>query len=235
MEFSSRGFQRSPQPAAAGAGAPHTPENRPAHKKAIHKVKESKLLSILWLVFVASIVVLILAIIFSFSAKSSESSLVNKDKYQAVFLDNGQAYFGKIKTLNNSYIDLRDIYYLYNGSNEEQNTAQNLSLVKLGTELHCPEDRMVIYRDQVSFWENLNDDGKVVTAIKDWKKQNPNGQKCSQTNQQNTQQSTSPQQTGTETGSETPPTQSGSSDQNGNSSSNPTGGNTPTNTGNGDL
>jgi len=200
MEFSSRGFQRSPQPAASSnSTAPQQSDRRPVHKKAMHKLKESKSVAILWVVFFASIAILIIAVIFSLSARGSESGLVNKKGYQAVFLENGQAYFGKIKDINSSYIDLRDIYYLYNGSADGQNTSQNLSLVKLGTELHCPEDRMVIYRNQVTFWENINDSGKVVTAINDWKKQNPNGQKCSEANQQSTQQqSTSPQQPTTE-------------------------------------
>jgi hypothetical protein len=87
------------------------------------------------------------------------------------------------------------VYYLYNGStNSQDQAAANLSLVKLGTELHCPKDQMVIYRDQISFWENLNSDGKVATAIKQYKDQNKDGQKCSTTTQQSTQQGTSPQQ-----------------------------------------
>ena len=42
-------------------------------------------------------------------------------------------------------------------------------LQKLGSELHGPEDQMVINRDQVQFWENLKDDGQVVKAITTYK------------------------------------------------------------------
>jgi hypothetical protein len=38
---------------------------------------------------------------------------------------------------------------------------------------------MVINRDQVQFWENLQADGQVANAVKSFKDQNPNGQKCS--------------------------------------------------------
>lgn len=229
MEFSSRGFQRSPQPAAPSGHGSQSQKDHPVHKKAIHKLKESKSIAILWVVFFASVALLIIAVIISLSAKQSESGLVKKDGYQAVFLNNGQAYFGKIKGMNGNYIDLQDIYYLYNGSTEGSSNASNLSLVKLGTELHCPEDRMVIYREQISFWENIDDSGKVVSAINDWKKQNPNGQKCSTANQQSTQQQgTSPQQTSTENSSSNENSSNSSQESNSQSESN-NAADTPTN------
>jgi len=125
-----------------------------------------------------AILALSLASLFYFD-KSGEVNLVDGKKSQAVFLTNGQVYFGKIKALNNQYVDLQDIYYL-NSSSDGTNQQQqpNLSLVKLGCELHGPQDRMVINREQVSFWENLKTDGKVAEAIKKWRDQNPEGQKC---------------------------------------------------------
>jgi hypothetical protein len=38
--------------------------------------------------------------------------------------------------------------------------------VKLGNEIHGPEQEMQISSSQVIFWENLKNDGKVVDAIK---------------------------------------------------------------------
>ena len=93
--------------------------------------------------------------------------------YQAVFLTNGQVYFGKIASMTAQEVTIEDIYYLQVEGQiqpEQQGTQQpKLSLVKLGNELHGPQDKMIINRDQVLFWENLKDDGKVVTAIKDHK------------------------------------------------------------------
>jgi hypothetical protein len=37
--------------------------------------------------------------------------------------------------------------------------------VKLGSELHGPQDAMFIDSDKVMFWENMKDDSKVVQAI----------------------------------------------------------------------
>ncbi len=107
----------------------------------------------------------------------NEARKVNGKEYQAVFLNNGQVYFGKVKTLNSKYIDLTNIFYIENnsqntGTTSAQNT--NYTLRKLGTtELHAPEDEMVINRDQVTFWENLKDSGQVVTKINEYYK-NPN-------------------------------------------------------------
>lgn len=120
-----------------------------------------------------------LALWFWSGSSYGQSSYVNTKEYQAVFLTNGQVYFGKVTSLNHDYMVLNDIYYLQSSSNSTSNpqpsTKNNdLTLVKLGlNELHAPEDRMVISQSQVSFWENMKDSSKVVSAIKQYQA-NPN-------------------------------------------------------------
>lgn len=106
-------------------------------------------------------------------SQSNSSSMrdVKTNQYQAVFLSNNQVYFGKIASINSDQIVLKDIYYLQvqQGVQPEEKAAQDnqqLSLAKLGGELHGPEDTMFINSKQILFWENLKDDGKVVQAIK---------------------------------------------------------------------
>lgn len=97
--------------------------------------------------------------------------------WQAVFLSNGQVYFGKVAKQNKTEIKLEDIYYLQvtrplqqtAEGQEQANTQGELSLVKLGNELHGPTDAMHINRDQVLFIEDLKDDSNVVTAIANYK------------------------------------------------------------------
>lgn len=96
-------------------------------------------------------------------------SAVAKNQYQALFLTNGQVYFGKLSHVNDKYVELSDIYYLQ--VQQAVQPAENdkdpqVSLAKLGSELHGPEDKMSVNREQVLFWENLKDDSKVVEAIK---------------------------------------------------------------------
>lgn len=99
------------------------------------------------------------------------------DKYQAVFLTNGQVYFGKMKDEGGNYIKLTDIFYLQAKDQAVQpkdtsNKEPDLTLIKLGKELHAPADEMNISRQQVLFWEEIKDDGKVMQAIKEYKNTN---------------------------------------------------------------
>lgn len=94
----------------------------------------------------------------------------SKAKYQSVFLTNGQVYFGKISNMDNNFVTLTDIYYLQVGPQQGSGTStttaqQEIHLVKLGQELHGPTDEMHISRQQILFYEDLKDDGQVVTAI----------------------------------------------------------------------
>lgn len=102
---------------------------------------------------------------------STSSPSVSQGKYQALFLTNGQVYFGKIVGMNSETVTMKDIYYLQQGvQNQEKKDAaaasNQLQLNKLGKELHGPEDAMYIERSQVLFWENLKDDSEVVKNIK---------------------------------------------------------------------
>lgn len=105
-----------------------------------------------------------------------EASQINKSEYQAIFLTNGQVYFGHLQQLNPEYAKLTNIFYLQvqqtvqpkEGTSSNQN--QNVQLVKLGNELHGPEDAMQINRSQIIFWENLKPSGKVTEAIANYYK-----------------------------------------------------------------
>jgi len=102
---------------------------------------------------------------------------VTQADYQAVFLSNGQVYFGKITNKNAKYVVMKDIYYLQlKRPLQEQKPGEpaqqpDLELIKLGGELHGPMDRMEINQKHVLFIENLKDDSKVVTAIMEYKAQ----------------------------------------------------------------
>jgi len=162
--------------------------------------KWTQLLTLIVLVGTA-ILLACIALAFTHSNNTNEVKYVTNDKYQAVFLNNGQVYFGKVDSLNDKYVRMTDVFYL---TQSGDSSSSNYSLVKLGCQqIHDPTDQMVINRDQVTFWENLQDNGKVVTSINQFKKQNPNGPDCSQVSNQtqasgtNTQGSSSNTPTGT--------------------------------------
>lgn len=87
-----------------------------------------------------------------------------KEGYQAVFLDNNQVYFGKLRRFadNAQFVSLKNVYYLRNIDDE---AVLNFDLIKLGGEIHSPQDEMHINVSKILFWEKLQDDGPIVTAI----------------------------------------------------------------------
>lgn len=113
-------------------------------------------------------------------AKVLSGPLVDKGKYQAVFLTNGQVYFGKLST-SGGYYTLKDVYYLQttakatDSQNPQETTTSSdtnsVQLIKLGSEVHGPQDKMTIERSQVLFFEDLKSDGKVAQSITKYDKE----------------------------------------------------------------
>jgi hypothetical protein len=141
-----------------------------------------------------------------------ESKYVAKGEYQAVFVNvngtnGGQVYFGHVQSLTPQFIRLTDVFYIQNQSSADQSSQSSGSynLVKLGCELHGPEDEMLINRSEVFFWENLKGSSQVAQKAAEFHKQNPNGQKCSSTTN-STQQSSGAAGTTPNTGATTPTT-----------------------------
>lgn len=120
--------------------------------------------------------------LFVFTSGKNDAVAIDSGRYQAVFFTNGQVYFGKLQSANNSYLKLTDVYYLQTEAADTDSSSQslqgaakdqsNVQLIKLGDEIHGPEDEMVISKDQVLFYENLKDDSRVVQSIAQHKKVN---------------------------------------------------------------
>lgn len=138
----------------------------------------------------------LIALAVSRPSTTGEGRYLNRDAYQAIFLTNGQVYFGNIDTINSKYIHLTKIYYL----TQTGDNNNNYSLVKLGCQqVHSPLDAMVINRDQVSFWENIKSDGTVMKKINEFQKAYPSGPDCSQQPSTQTQASSTNTQGGSAT------------------------------------
>jgi len=135
-------------------------------------------------VFVCSVVLLVLIVGMFWSwwlfgrNSFNEDSGIKTNEFQAIFLTNGQVYFGKLTGLNRKYVTISDVYYLQvqsstslQGASSSSTPNSQVSLVKLGNELHGPEDKMSIASDQMLFWENLKPSGKVTQAINKYQAQ----------------------------------------------------------------
>jgi hypothetical protein len=87
--------------------------------------------------------------------------------YQLVLLDNGQAYFGKIESLN-TFVLLTDIYYVQTQVSPDGKTVVGNVLLKRGKEWHGP-DRMHVNTRHVVMIEPVAPDSKVAQLIKEEK------------------------------------------------------------------
>ncbi|MEI6237041.1 MAG: hypothetical protein WCP03_00365 [Candidatus Saccharibacteria bacterium] len=172
-------LNRVGRPAPVASGGLPAPVQQPAgggSKKIKGRIDGLKLIFVIMLGAVAVLLIALVAYIVVYKTDVSVTSKVNKDQYQAVFLNSadGQVYFGKLKELNRNYYQLSDIYYVrvqtVQPDKNTTQTQQSISLAKLGNEIHGPEDVMYINKDSVMFWENLKADGQVVKAITEYVK-----------------------------------------------------------------
>ncbi len=89
--------------------------------------------------------------------------------YQAVFLDNNQVYFGKIKNRGEKYITIADVYYFGPSTSSGQANSDDIVLVKLGSEAHGPTDEMEILENHILYIEELSPNSRVLQAIMEYK------------------------------------------------------------------
>lgn len=123
------------------------------------------------LVGIIILIIVIAAIAFLGADKFNYSG--SKKVREAVFLTNGQVYFGYVAGKRGDYLVLRDIYYLQvqqslQPPKDQQNQQPQISLVKLGNELHGPEDEMLISDQQILFRERMKKESKVNDAITEY-------------------------------------------------------------------
>ncbi len=142
------------------------------------KSRQVRAMAIFGVAAVAVLAMIILGVKLIFFSGGKEAG-PGGSSYSAVFLTNGQVYFGHLKDKDSVYPKLTDIYYLrlnqslHQQKEEEKTVLANseLALIKLGTELHGPIDEMLINREQILFIEILRGDSKVVKAIEEYKKE----------------------------------------------------------------
>lgn len=112
---------------------------------------------------------------------SNVAAPIERDKLQAVFMVGGQVYFGKLEILDNASMKLSNVFYIQSNTTEagtsedpqaSSKDSSSMQLIKLGEEVHGPEDAMIINRDQVLFYENLKPGGKVSQLIQNYKSGN---------------------------------------------------------------
>lgn len=92
--------------------------------------------------------------------------------WRGVFLTNNQAYFGHVLWVPfSSTVTLRDVYYVQMSGPIQPASEGNqpqLTVIKLGSEIHGPRDVMMIPKSSVLFFEDLRADAPIVRAIEEY-------------------------------------------------------------------
>lgn len=96
--------------------------------------------------------------------------LTAADNYSAVFLANGQTYFGQVVRQTGRSVMIANVHYLRPTADTNpkalKENSQSVELVRLGNELHRPTSTMIINRDHILFTEVLADDSPVAQQMK---------------------------------------------------------------------
>jgi len=129
--------------------------------------------------FVFTILIFVLLITF-FGIFSWQNGIIRntvqllkyKDSYQAVFLTNGQAYFGNITEITNEYIILEEPYSIklqQKQTDGEGETAQSeVKLLSIEDEFYKPVGYMLIKKSQINFIEELQDSSQIIEIIENY-------------------------------------------------------------------
>lgn len=79
--------------------------------------------------------------------------------YHAVFLDNGQVFFGRLKAPSSDFIELTEVFYVRSETNKETKEVRSV-LIKRGQEWHGP-DMMFVNSKHVTLIEPVSPGSKV--------------------------------------------------------------------------
>ncbi len=111
-----------------------------------------------WLVLPA-----LLAGVVSANLDLTAPPIVGPERLSAVFLLDGQAYFGHLEDpLGSDTVTLRDVYYLQQAS---ASTGLSVLVQRRGLELHNPADGMRIRRERILAIERVGPSSPLVGAI----------------------------------------------------------------------
>jgi hypothetical protein len=91
---------------------------------------------------------------------------LGRAEYQAVFLANGQTYFGRYYERIGAYVKIEDVYYLQQTQNADPAKGADTKLVRRGKELHAPAARMLVPRTAVLFVEDLKDSSAIAQFMR---------------------------------------------------------------------
>lgn len=91
---------------------------------------------------------------------------VGRATYQAVFLANGQTYFGRYYDRLGPYARVENVFYIQQSRGAAPDGAPESKLVRRGSELHEPTAAMLIAKSAILFVEDLQESSPVAQFMR---------------------------------------------------------------------
>ena len=83
-------------------------------------------------------------------------------RYQAVFLSNGQTYFGHYLDRLGPYVKVENAFYITQQPTTDEGQSPESRLIRRGSELHQPLPYVLIPKSAILFVEDLRADSQVA-------------------------------------------------------------------------
>jgi hypothetical protein len=87
---------------------------------------------------------------------------VGAARYQAVFLQNGQTWFGHYRDRFGPYAAIDSVYYVQTKASQDPDVPATSQLIRRGNELHAPDPQVLIPKSAILFIEDLRDDSPIA-------------------------------------------------------------------------
>lgn len=97
---------------------------------------------------------------------NQSGSAHDSDGYWAVYLDSGQVFYGRKDKSDKNYVVMSNVFYYHPAIKSTK--SGNVRLVKVGTEIHQPQDFVYVNKVHIDRQEQLSNDSKVVKAIEQY-------------------------------------------------------------------
>lgn len=130
----------------------------------------NKTLSAVSICLAVAVIALALVIVRSGRGRTDSTPAFNTP-FQAVLLDNGQVYYGKLSGLGSNFPKMTDVYYIVTTQDPTTKQVKHV-LVKRGKELHAPTETFFDTRHIIMI-EPVGPGSEVAKLIEQSESQNP--------------------------------------------------------------
>ena len=121
-----------------------------------------------------AVVLALLVALFLFNSvfdKGPFGGKIDEGSFQAVILSNDKVYFGQLRDASGDFYELLNAYFVREAATADQTTQGQAptqrQVLPIQNELHKPQNRMLIRKEEVVIVEDLASDSEILEAIRE--------------------------------------------------------------------